>query len=380
MGKPRLGAVRSRARAQAGTGPGLAPPNLATVAAGRDEAAPPHGPRFSAEGWSLRRPQRCAGPGGPRTVPLESTRGGHRHPEQSPPRAACRSHAGAAARDGGTPGPPMCVCGGPGHGSWPWSPGTPGADADLPLNDEQTTHWKGPRPARASSAFYFGLKKQTRVRSRIFTFGLARIEFKHGFRYQTTGRSSMGHTQEPRAGQPPGLPSSPGGPAHPPQGTQPQHPLPAQLPLSRTPLGHGRLGVPGAAPADRLRCQRQAPSASDPAGSGHRSLLTCPRPAPGHPRVQTQALGGPLADPRLRACVRPRSSPWAWQAGAVALCRNRRGALGSLTHDGSRGVGARVAAPGSGGWTCEARVGGALPGPLARADGRPWAGGPLGAA
>lgn len=374
MGKPRLGAVRSRARAQAGTGPGLAPPNLATVAAGRDEAAPPHGPRFSAEGWSLRRPQRRAGPGGPRTVPLESTRGGHRHLEQSPPRAACRSHAGAAARDGGTPGTPMCVCGGPGHGSWPWSPGTPGADADLPLNDEQTTHWKGPRPARASSAFYFGLKKQTCVRSRIFTFGLARIEFKHGFRYQTTGRSSMGHTQEPRAGQPPGLPPSPGGPAHPPQGTQPQHPLPAQLPLSRTPLGHGRLGVPGAAPADRPRCQRQAPSASDPAGSGHRSLLTRPRPAPGHPRVQTQALGGPSAQSLRPAPLLPLGLAG---GGCRPLQEQARGPRQphSRWQQGRWGEGCSA---GQGGWTCEARVGGALPGPLARADGRPWAGGPLG--
>lgn len=195
--------------------------------------------------------------------------------------------------------------GGGGGGSWPWSPGAPGADADLPPNDEQTTHWKGPRPARASRAFHFGLKKQTRVRSGIFTFGLARIEFKHGFRYQTTGRSSMGHTQEPRAGQPPGLPPSPGGPARPPQGTQPQHPLLAQLPLSRTPLGRGRPGVPGAAPADRPRCQRQPPSASDPAGSGHRSLLICPRPAPGHPRVQTQALGGPSAQSLRPALLLP---------------------------------------------------------------------------
>lgn len=215
MGKPRLGAVRSRARAQAGTGPGLAPPNLATVAAGRDEAAPPHGPRFSAEGWSLRRPQRCAGPGGPRTVPLESTRGGHRHPEQSPPRAACRSHAGAAARDGGTPGTPMCVCGG--AGAWllaleSWNPGSrrgssPKRRADNTLEGaapregvQRLLFWPQETDARKVKNLYFRFS-QNRVQTRIPLSNNG--EKQHGAHAGAPGRPAAWPPTQSRRASPP---------------------------------------------------------------------------------------------------------------------------------------------------------------------------------
>lgn len=111
MGKPRLGAVRSRARAQAGTGPGLAPPNLATVAAGRDEAA-----LLTARG-SQPRAGHCDGR---RDVLAPEAHGlypwkalevdtitlSNRHPE--PPAEATQEQRHETV---GPPGPP-CVCGG----------------------------------------------------------------------------------------------------------------------------------------------------------------------------------------------------------------------------------------------------------------------------
>lgn len=118
--------------------------------------------------------------------------------------------------------------------------------------------------------------------------------------------------------------------------------------------------------SDKLGCQRQPPSASGPAGSGHRSLLTCPRPAPGNPRMQTQALGGPSAQ-SLRPSPAPPPGP-GWllpEWGAGRGCHPLRG-----TDEGPSAASLTVAAGalGSGGWTCEAGAG---------AHPRPWAGGPL---